>query len=127
MKDISTLDDIKKLVDTFYERVRHNELIGSVFEKAVNGNWPIHLDKMYRFWQTILLFEHTYTGSPFAVHAKLPIAAEHFEAWLTLFNATVDELFEGERATEAKWRAAKMGEMFQYKLAYLRLNPSQSL
>lgn len=124
MNDIETLDDIKLLVDSFYLQVKANPLLGPVFESRVHGNWQPHLDKMYRFWQTILLYEHTYSGSPFAHHATLPIEAEHFEAWLTLFNKTVDSLFAGERASEAKMRANKMGEMFQYKLAYLRATAS---
>lgn len=124
MRDIENLDDIKLVVDTFYGRVKENELLNPVFESVVQGNWQPHLEKMYRFWQTILLYEHTYSGSPFAHHAPLPIHAEHFEAWLTLFNQTIDELFEGERASEMKMRANKMGEMFQYKLAYIRATKS---
>ena len=70
---------------------------------------------MYRFWETVLLNNHTYHGSPFAPHAKLPISAEHFERWLELFLETIDANFTGEKAKEAKWRAEKMAEMFQYK------------
>ncbi|MEH6679036.1 MAG: group III truncated hemoglobin [Sediminicola sp.] len=75
---------------------------------------------MYRFWQTLLLGEHTYYGSPFAPHAHLPVAREHFDRWLQLFHKTVDVHFEGERAAEAKMRAIKMADMFQYKIAYLK-------
>jgi hemoglobin len=35
----------------------------------------------------------------------------------------VDELFTGDKATEAKWRAEKMAEMFSHKIAYFRKNP----
>ena len=35
-----------------------------------------------------------------------------------LFHATVDDLFEGDRAEEAKLRSNKMAEMFQYKIEY---------
>jgi hemoglobin len=75
---------------------------------------------MYRFWQTVLLEEHTYYGSPFAPHANMPVDAEHFERWIKLFTETVDELFSGEVADEAKWRAGKMAEMFNYKIQYFR-------
>jgi hemoglobin len=78
---------------------------------------------MYRFWQTVLLEEYTYLGSPFPPHAKLPVAHEHFAAWLALFNQTVDELFTGSKADEAKWRAAKMADMFEAKIAHARNNP----
>jgi hemoglobin len=73
---------------------------------------------MYTFWQTVLLGQHTYYGSPFPPHAKLPVTKKHFERWLGLFHTTIDELFEGEKAGEAKWRASKMAEMFQIKIDY---------
>ncbi|HVU84403.1 MAG TPA: hypothetical protein VHC50_06160, partial [Puia sp.] len=53
-------------------------------------------------------------------HASLPIHQEHFRQWLTLFKETLDELFSGEKAGEAKWRADKMAELFQVRLDYFR-------
>jgi hemoglobin len=50
---------------------------------------------MYRFWQTILLEEHTYSGSPFPPHKQLPVAKEHFDRWMEIFTSTTDELFAG--------------------------------
>ena len=82
---------------------------------------------MYRFWQTVLLSEHTYNGSPFPQHAQLPVSAEHFNAWKTLFNETIDALFEGERADDAKWRAATMAEMFLSKIEYSKNNNFRSI
>lgn len=75
-------------------------------------------EKMYQFWQTVLLSEHTYYGSPFPPHANLPIDQNHFERWLMLFQETLRENFFGEKANEAMWRASKMAEMFQLKIAY---------
>jgi hemoglobin len=121
--EILTLDDIKLLVDTFYDRIRDNELLAPVFNQQIQDQWPQHLEKMYRFWQTILLGEHTYLGSPFPPHARLPVEHEHFATWLMLFNQTVDELFTGLKAEEAKWRAAKMAEMFEAKITHARNNP----
>ena len=127
LKKITQLEDIKQLVDTFYRRVREDELLGPVFEEKIQENWPRHLDIMYRFWQTLLLEEHTYYGSPFIKHIPLPIDAQHFARWLDLFHQTVDELFAGEKAEEAKWRASRMAEMFEYKLNYLRRNSTKPL
>jgi hemoglobin len=123
-KEILSIDDIKLLVDQFYGKIRQDDLLGGLFNSVIQDRWPEHLSKMYRFWQTILLEEHTYFGSPFLAHANLPVAKEHFDHWLELFNATVDELFEGEKAKEAKWRAEKMAVMFQSKIEYYRNNPS---
>jgi hemoglobin len=119
-KEIITLEDIKKLVDTFYEKVREDELIGRIFNERIQNRWPQHLEKMYTFWQTVLLGEHTYFGSPFPPHANLPISHNHFERWMQLFNQTLDELFTGEKAEEAKWRAAKMAEIFESKIEYYK-------
>ncbi|QHS57568.1 group III truncated hemoglobin [Mucilaginibacter sp. 14171R-50] len=121
--EILTIDDIKLLVDTFYQRVQADDLIGPIFNERIEGRWPEHLEKMYRFWQTVLLSEHTYFGSPFPPHAKLPVDHQHFAHWLALFSNTVDELFTGEKADEAKWRAGKMAEMFEFKIAYAKKNP----
>ncbi|MEO8886700.1 MAG: group III truncated hemoglobin [Mucilaginibacter sp.] len=121
--ELLNIDDIKLLVDTFYERIRDDKLLGPIFNERIQDRWPVHLEKMYKFWQTVLLQEHTYFGSPFPPHAQLPVDHEHFATWLKLFNNTVDELFTGEKADEAKWRAAKMAELFEAKIDYARNNP----
>lgn len=125
--DILTIDDVKLLVNDFYSKVRDNHLLAPVFNNVIGDNWPMHLEKMYGFWQTLLLDTPVYSGSPFLKHAQLPIGKEHFDTWMSLFNATVDEHFSGEKANEAKWRAARMSEMFQYKLDYYKKNPAQPL
>ena len=123
-RDIGTLDDIKLLVDTFYGKIRENELLGPIFNGILKDRWPAHLEKMYRFWQTVLLEQHTYTGSPFMPHAKLPVEKLHFDTWLKIWYATVDDFFKGSKADEAKWRGEKMAEMFLYKIIYYQNNSS---
>ena len=119
-KDILKLDDVKHLVDSFYGKIREDKLLKEIFNSNIQDRWPQHLEKMYTFWQTVLLSEHTYYGSPFPPHAKMPIEKEHFDRWLQLWFETIDENFTGERADEAKWRASKMAEMFQFKINYIR-------
>ncbi len=126
-KDILSLEDVKLLVDTFYGKVRKDEFIGPIFDERIQDRWPEHLAKMYTFWQTVLLGEHTYYGSPFPPHAQLPVERPHFERWLSLFSETLDELFNGEVAQEAIWRANKMAEMFQFKINHYRNNSANSL
>lgn len=125
--DILELEDVKLLVDTFYDKVRDDQLIGPIFNERIQNRWPQHLAKMYTFWQTVLLGEHTYYGSPFPPHAQLPLEKEHFERWLALFSETLHELFSGETADEAIWRANKMAVMFQYKIEHYKNNPAKSL
>ncbi len=119
-KDIETLDDVKLMVNTFYGSVRKDEMLGPIFNEVIQDRWDQHLEKMYRFWQTVLLDEHTYNGAPFIPHANLPVEKAHFEQWLNLFNTTVDSLFIGDKATRAKWQGSKMAEMFLYKITYYR-------
>jgi hemoglobin len=125
--DILELNDVKLLVDSFYGKVRKDVLIGPIFEARIQDRWPEHLEKMYTFWQTVLLGEHTYYGSPFPPHAQLPVEREHFNRWLSLFSETIKENFSGKTADEAMWRADKMAEMFQYKLQSIRNNQHKSL
>lgn len=122
--DITTIEDIKLLVDTFYGRIREDSLLGEIFNSIIGNRWPEHLEKMYRFWQTVLLGEHTYYGSPFPPHAKLPVGQEHFNAWLKLWYEVIDSNFIGEKADEAKWRGDKMATMFFSKIEYYRTHPS---
>ncbi len=119
-QDILNIEDIKLLVNSFYDKVKADKLLGPVFNERIKDRWPEHLDKMYRFWQTVLLGDHTYYGSPFPPHAQLPVSHEHFVKWMELFTATADDLFAGEKAAEAKWRAAKMAEMFEIKIEHYR-------
>ena len=119
---ITSLDDVKIVVDAFYGRVRKDDLLGPIFNHVIQDRWPEHLQRMYTFWQTVLLGEHTYYGSPFPPHAKLPVTKEHFQRWLKLFTKTIDEHFEGEKADEAQWRASKMAEMFQHKIEAIQNN-----
>ncbi|CAL66368.1 group III truncated hemoglobin [Christiangramia forsetii] len=126
-KDISNIDDIKQLVDTFYAKIQQDELLAGIFNKVIQNNWPKHLEKMYAFWQTVLLEEHTYYGAPFMPHANLPVSKKHFDRWLILFYKTLDELFDGEKANEARWRATKMAEMFQLKIAHYQQTNSKPL
>lgn len=125
MNDIRTKADVKIFVDAFYREVRKDALLGPVFaEKIADARWGMHLERMYSFWNTVLFAERDYRGNPFAKHASLPIQAAHFEQWIALLSNTVDGLFVGEKTEEVKWRAIKMGQIFQSKLEYIRQNDS---
>jgi hemoglobin len=125
--DIQSLEDIRLLVNGFYTSVRNNELLGPIFNGRIANRWPEHLEKMYRFWQTVLLETHTYSGSPFPPHAKLPVDQLHFDTWLQLWHETIDIYFNGPKADEAKWRGDKMAAMFLYKITYYRSSNTSPL
>jgi len=118
--DISSKEDIKLLVDTFYNKVQANATLGYIFNDVAKLNWDEHLPKMYSFWGSLLLQEHTYAGNPMKIHVELSkittMSNAEFSEWLTLFCETVDELFEGETAKEAKTRAANIARLMLLKI-----------
>lgn len=111
-KDIQNRDDIVLLVDTFYAKIGKSPVIGFIFNDIVKVNWDTHLPKMYSFWASALFNEHSFKGSPMKKHIAIskltPMTDLQFNEWLSLFNQTVDELFEGRMANEAKARAANI-------------------
>lgn len=114
--DITRVEDIRRLVDAFYVDVRKNPVIGPIFIGAIRDAWPEHLEKMVRFWQTVILGIPAYTGNPFPLHAKMPLEQKHFDTWLALWTGAVDRLFAGKGAEEAKTKARTMAIMFISKL-----------
>lgn len=118
-KDITTMDDVKLLVNSFYDKIQIDGMLGGIFHGHIK-DWPTHLEKMYRFWQTLLLDEITYMSNSFEPHKNFPIDQKHFDRWMELWKATIDEHFEGEKAEEAKMRAERIAMVFLSKIVYFR-------
>ena len=119
-KDIETIEDIKQLVDSFYEKVKVDEVIGYIFNDVVRMNWEIHLPVMYKFWENTLFYTGSYEGNPLELHKNIhqltPLTALHFNQWTLLFNNSVDELFEGINSNLAKQRALSIATVLQIKI-----------
>ena len=118
LKDIESREDVKTLVNQFYNKVKTDELLAPVFNHV---DWPHHLPIMYDFWSSILLGDQTYRGNPMKKHFPLPIQQEHFTQWLALFTQTVAENFSGEKAEEAKSRAHSIAGIFQLKMGLIKI------
>ena len=69
--DIRNRKDIEILVNTFYDRVKTDDVIGYLFNDVAKVNWERHLPKMYDFWENILFYSGNYSGSPMVVHKEL--------------------------------------------------------
>ncbi|HWB31501.1 MAG TPA: group III truncated hemoglobin [Vicinamibacterales bacterium] len=119
--DLTPGAGVARLVDEFYTRVRADDCIGPIFNDIAKVNWAAHLPKMYAFWDSVLFGVPGFKGNPLAVHLLLaqqtPLTAREFDRWVSLFHATVDDLFEGPMATEAKQRAVRIATMMQYHIA----------
>lgn len=117
--DITSVQDIELLVNTFYKKVEKSE-IGFFFNEVVNVNWDKHLPKMYLFWQSLLFADVKFDGNPMSAHypinEKMPMEKHHFETWLNTWKETVDELFAGEIAESAKNKAENIANLMAYKM-----------
>ncbi len=83
---------ISRLVDRFYTRIRSDELLGPIFAGRVS-EWPPHLGRMKSFWRSVLFGSGEFSGNPMLKHIAIPgLETEHFERWLTLFYATLQEI-----------------------------------
>ena len=121
--DITNRKDIELLVNTFYEKIRSNPVLGYIFDDVAKINCESHLSKMYSFWASILLGEHSFLGNPMQKHIALSKITEmtdnEFSEWLHLFTVTVDELFFGENANEAKLRAGNIARLMLHNIQSL--------
>lgn len=124
MQDIASRSDIERVVDTFYECVRSDEVLGPIFDEIARVDWPTHLPKMYAFWEAVLFGVAGFKGNPLVTHLALahrtPLTAREFDRWVALFHHSVDELFAGPVATDAKRRALYIAASMQHHLAAAR-------
>lgn len=118
--DIETRADIEQFIKAFYEKVKIDPVIGILFTRVVQMDWDHHIPVITDFWETILLDNPVYKKNAMAVHydlhKKYPLQKEHFDAWLAIFNQTLDEMFAGPVTQLAKKRAAGIASLMLYKM-----------
>lgn len=127
MKELENREDISKLVNAFYAKIRKDELLGPIFNNQIpNEKWPMHLEKLTNFWVTNLLGVACFKGSPTRAHIEVDfknnytIEQVHFGKWIQLWFTTIDELYKGNLAERAKNAARRMSTgqymaMWNYK------------
>jgi hemoglobin len=120
-KDLNTREDVFLLVSSFYEKVRKDTVLGPFFNNSIK-DWDEHLERLTTFWESSLFLKTKYSGNPLEAHVKVDkennnsITELHFGLWLNLWFQTIDELFEGDYAENAKRRARKMGTFLYLKI-----------
>ena len=108
--ELCTEEEITTLVYQFYDKIRADEILGPIFNTHIQ-DWDTHLQRMVRFWSSLLRGTGTYSGTPMPVHIALPdLSAELFQRWLALFHDTTQELPNkafGQRAEDFAHRIAR--------------------
>ena len=108
-------DDIARLVDAFYDKVRADPVIGPIFNEAVH-DWPEHKRLLTSFWCSVVLKAQTYRGNPMRAHRPWPIQAQHFDHWLALWRETTAELLPEAEADTMVAFAERIGQSLRYGL-----------
>ncbi len=123
--DITNRSDIETLARTFYQKAIPDATIGHFFTSVKQVNLDEHLPRISDFWETMLLRNPVYSGSPMQVHLQLdqlsPMQPEHFQQWVHLWTQTVDELFAGPIASIAKERGHMVARSINMRLEDLKL------
>jgi hemoglobin len=118
--DIQDRGDCERLVRAFYSRALADPVIGFIFADVARLDLEAHVPRITSFWETILLGAQSYTGGAFgphaALHERISLRRGHFERWLWLWSTSVDGLFTGERAEQAKAHALRVANAFHARL-----------
>lgn len=119
-KDIQTRADVELLIRNFYDKVLADERISFIFIDVAKIDLEHHFPRLFDFWENILLQPNGYKQNVLKIHLdlneKVALQTEHFDRWLALFHQTVDELFEGKIANNAKNKALSIATVMQTKL-----------
>ncbi len=95
---------IKTLVDSFYEDVNKDPMLGPIFNEVAKVNWEEHLSLLYKFWSNIILGTREYQGNPYNKHVELAkkilIEEKHFKRWLSLFSKHLYNIIPQPNASE---------------------------
>jgi hemoglobin len=118
LRDITTNEDVTRLVDVFYERAKDDELLGVIFSNLAAST--SEKETLHSYWMKALLEQSPADPIPFPKHVQKMYSRRHFVRWLNLFLETIDLLYSGANAEKAKVIVIRKSEEFQSKVALSR-------
>jgi hemoglobin len=107
---------IERLVRAFYAKAGDDPVLGPIFAARIEA-WEPHIGRMCAFWSSVALMSGRYHGNPMEKHLRLPVDAEHFDRWLTLFEATANEVCPPDAAAHFIERARRIAESLEMGVA----------
>lgn len=118
---------ITLLLESFYNRVRTHEVLGSIFQEAIGDDWSEHLVIIRSFWVSLIFGDGSYQRDMGAIHKNLTdVKPEHFAIWLELFRSTLEETAQQPEAIEFFMaRAGRVAQGLQ-TIMYGRKKPPQN-
>ena len=125
-KDISSREDLVKILDVFYQKAFVDELIGDFFTKVVPLDLETHLPVITDFWEAVVFNTQGYRKNVMEIHQNINqlsnINKKHLDRWVELFTGTIDEFFEGEKAILMKHRARSIATLMDIKFNHKQIN-----
>jgi hemoglobin len=109
---------IADVVDKFYQRVRKDPLLATVFARV--GDWNEHLARLRAFWSSVVLMSGRYHGQPIQAHFPLSIEPRHFDRWLALFEETTRDVCPPAAAATFMEKARRIADSFEMAMATRR-------
>ncbi len=104
--DLDSLPKIEYCIHQFYQQVLDDELLAPIFKVTANVDIEVHIPIICCYWEKLLPGGDRYKRHTMNIHrniaAKTRLEAQHFERWLALFIATLEDNYEGANTQRAK-------------------------
>lgn len=117
LEDLIPAESIDRLVETFYGKARADDLLGPVFEAAVE-DWPAHFEKLGEFWRGVMFGKSRYRGGMMFAHfqQREHITPAHLERWLKLWWEATEATMAPQAAAAFRFKAARIAESMSLAL-----------
>jgi hemoglobin len=122
LKDLTSRTDIEFLLNHFYVKAFADPQIGYFFTEVMPLNLETHIPVITDFWESVIFNARGYRKNVMEVHQHIsdlsPIKKEHLDQWVKIFTETVDEYFEGDKASLMKNRAISIATLMHIKIRH---------
>lgn len=123
-RDLDSPAAISDFVESFYNQLLADKELSPIFVDTAKIELEHHLPKIKAFWRKLLLGETGYNSHMMNIHRDVhqqqAFTARHFSRWLSFFEATLDESFQGPYTERARNVARSIATNLQEAL----LNPA---
>jgi hemoglobin len=110
---------VRRVVVSFYDKVRSDAVLGPVFAAAIGDDWSLHIERIVLFWLTATKLGRGYDGKNFMpTHLRHHvIQADQLPRWLDLFRDTANEQCPTQSASVLIDIAERMAETLSIGIA----------
>lgn len=111
-------EEISRLVDGFYAKVRRDPQLEYVIDNAIVGDWAGHLARMRAFWAAAISPEGDTPETLVGAHLRFDgMDRKLLTRWIALFDETCSELFDEPLAAAFSTKATRIAERLRGALA----------